>query len=209
MGPRKLFIAVVAAIAIVVGAWLSWRVATAPTGPESPDLVAATRLPAPADLPEFSLLDHTGRAAGRKVFEGQWDLVFFGFTHCPDVCPLTLQVLAAAREELREAGHAPLPRIILVSVDPERDTPDKLAQYLGYFGDDHLGLTGSLDQTRTLTGAIGIFFEKSMRADGDYLVDHSSVVIVVDPDGRFSALFSSPHEIENFVHDLPLLMSSR
>ena len=107
-------------------------------------------LPNPDPVPSFALLDQHGSEIDESVFRGQWDLVFFGFTHCPDICPLTLQVLADARRQLAEQGAEPLPRIVLVSVDPERDTPEKLAQYIGYFGDQNAGITGELDELRKL-----------------------------------------------------------
>ena len=202
MGPKNAFIAGVAVVAIVTGAWLSWKVMQPP-----PEPMVARMLPAPNELPTFDLVDHTGTAVDRDVFKGQWDLVFFGFTHCPDICPLTLQVLSSARQQLADAGHEPLPRIVLVSVDPDRDTPEKLAQYIGYFGDDNLGITGDLEQVRALTKGIGIYFERAEREDGDYSVDHSAVVVVIDPDGGFSALFGAPHEADNYVNDLPIIMA--
>jgi protein SCO1/2 len=203
MGPRKIFIAAIAVIAIATGTWLSFKVASPPPAPN-----VATILPAGNELPEFSLLDHTGAAIGRDVFEGNWDLVFFGFTHCPDICPLTLQVLAEAKNKLTAAGFEPLPRIVLISVDPERDTPEKLSQYVGYFGDGNLGITGDLEEIRKLTNGLGIWFEKS--GDGeDYSVDHGAAVLVMDPQGQFRALFSAPHKAENYVHDLPIIMSQQ
>ena len=206
MNPRNLFIAFVAILAIAIGAWLSYRVA-APVEEAKPR--AATLLQGANALPDFELVDHTGSPAGPDVFAGQWDLVFFGFTHCPDICPLTLQVLAAAREQLSQDGFAPLPRIVLVSVDPERDTPDLLAQYVTYFDDSSLGLTGDIDELRKLTDALGVYFDKSMQPDGNYTVDHSSAVLLFDIDGEFRALFSAPHEFENYVHDLPLILETQ
>ena len=202
MSPRNIFIAAVAMIAIAFGTWLSFKVASPPPVPQ-----VATVLPVAGELPEFSLLDHNGDPVGRDVFKGHWDLVFFGFTHCPDICPLTLQVLNSAKNQLAADGFTPLPRIVLVSVDPERDTPESLAQYVAYFGDDNLGITGDLAELLKLTNGLGIFFEKTASDDENYSVDHSAVVLVINPDGQFQALFSAPHEIENFVHDLPIIMS--
>ena len=171
--------------------------------------VSALVLPGGNALPEFALLNQHGERADESVFEGQWDLVFFGFTHCPDICPTTLQVLATARAKLVDAGQSPLPRIVLVSVDPERDTPEILGQYVDYFGDGNLGLTGTLEEVRKLTDDLGIYFEKQP-ADGDsYGVDHSAAVLVIDPDGKFSALFSGPHSVDNYVHDLPIIMAGQ
>jgi len=142
----------------------------------------------------------------QTVFEGQWDLVFFGFTHCPDICPTTLQVLAAAKAALQETGQSPLPRIVLVSVDPERDTPLVLKQYVDYFGADNLGITGKLDEITKLTTGLGIYFEKQPSDGDNYAVDHSAAVLVINPDGGFEALFSGPHVVDNYVHDLPIVM---
>ena len=204
MGPRKFIVAAIAVIAVATGAWLSYRMAAPPPEPR-----VATLLPGTVTLPEFQLLDHTGARVGPDVFEGQWDLVFFGFTHCPDICPLTLQVLADARRQLAEQGAEPLPRIVLVSVDPERDTPEKLAQYIGYFGDQNAGITGELDELRKLTNALGIWFEKSSLDGDNYAVDHAAAVLLIGPDGGYRAVFSTPHEAANFVHDLPIIMGSQ
>ena len=204
MDSRKYFIAAVAIIAIVTGIWLTSSVLSPPPLPRT-----ATLLPAANDLAEFSLLDQDGATFTRSSFEGRWNLVFFGFTHCPDVCPLTLQVLAEARGQMVAAGRVELPRIVLVSVDPERDTPEVIGQYVSNFGADTIGVTGELSELRKLTDGLGIFFEKS-GVDGDsYSVDHSAVVIVVDPDGRFHSLFGAPHQAANFAHDLPIIMSTR
>jgi len=100
-----------------------------------------------------------------------------------------------------------LPRIVLVSVDPERDTPESLAQYVAYFGDDNLGITGDLAELRKLTNGLGIYFEKTTGDGENYSVAHAAVVLVINPDGQLKALFSAPHEAGNFVHDLPIIMS--
>lgn len=203
MRVRSLIIGAILGVAFAAGAWMALK--TFSTSPAARPSVA-TLLPVAIKLPSFALLDQNGDAIDRSVFEGRWDLVFFGFTNCPDVCPLTLQTLSAARQELTESGFSPLPRNVLVSVDPERDTPEKLSEYLSYFGSDNLGITGSIDELRKLTGTLGIFFDKRMDESGGYTVDHSAVVLLIDPDARFRALFSSPHKASNFVSDLPVLM---
>ena len=205
MGPRNIIVAVALAIALAAGVFVAAR-NQAPNAPTS-----ALALPVPKPVPAFSLLNQFGEPVDQSVFEGQWDLVFFGFTHCPDICPTTLQVLAAAKKALAEQGREVLPRIVLVSVDPERDSPEILGQYIDYFGDGNLGLTGTLDEVRKLTAGLGIFFQKQSGDDdgADYSVDHSAAVLVIDPDGGFHAVFSGRHVVENFVHDLPILMGNR
>ena len=202
MKPSKLIVAFAAGVAVAAGAYVALQTQQ-PAVPST-----AMVLPNPDPLPAFELVDQSGSAIDETVFEGQWDLVFFGFTHCPDVCPTTLQVLANAKAALDDLGVSPLPRIVLVSVDPERDTPEILAQYVGHFGAGNLGITGSLEGVRALTAGLGIYFEKQERDDGNYLVDHSAAVLLIDPQGRFSALFSGPHVIDNYVHDLPILMGA-
>ncbi len=201
MGPRNLFVAILLGLALAAGIFVALRTQAPP-----PEAASALLLPEPTPLPEFHLVDQHGQPVDESVFRGQWDLVFFGFTHCPDICPTTLQVLSTARAALADAGQEPLPRIVLVSVDPERDTPEILGPYVEYFGADTLGITGSLEETKKLTSSLGIFFEKRATDDDNYLVDHSAAVLVIDPDGRFSALFSGPHQVADYVHDLPLVM---
>jgi len=200
MTPRNILVAIGLAAVLAAGIFLGLRT-QAPSEPKY-----ALVLPAPNPLPAFSLVDQHGNPADQTVFEGQWDLVFFGFTHCPDICPTTLQVLSTAKTALEERGQSPLPRIVLVSVDPERDTPEIMSQYVDYFGDDNLGITGSLEEVRKLTSGLGIYFEKQSADGDDYVVDHSAAVLVIDPNGDFHALFSGPHVVENYVYDLPIIM---
>ena len=203
MQTRNLIAALVLVAAIAAGLALALRNAGETAVP-----LTATVLPAGNELPDFTLLDHNGITTDRTVFVGQWDVVFFGFTNCPDICPATMTVLGQAKRELDARGEVPLPRIVLVSVDPERDTPEAMARYIGYFGEDNLGLTGDVEDIGKLTGALGIFFQKAGTENGNYGVDHSTVVLVIDPQGRLKALFSAPHRVEDLVHDLPLIMAS-
>ena len=169
----------------------------------------ATRLSQPAPLPQFSMLDQNGSEFNKESFSGHWSLVFFGFTHCPDICPATLQQLAVARSRVLTAGENGFPNIVFISVDPERDTPEVMANYVSHFGDGIIGVTGQLDELRKFTSALGIYFEKSVDESGNYSVDHSAVVIVVNRRAEFHALFSAPHKIDHFVNDLPLITGSR
>ncbi len=202
MQARHIIAGLVLGTAVAAGLSLALRNAGAPAVP-----LAATILPVGNELPEFALLDQDGAPVGRAVFEGQWDVVFFGFTNCPDICPATMTVLAQAKRELEAQGQEPLPRVVLVSVDPERDTPAAMARYVAHFGDGNLGVTGELGELSKLTDALGIFFSKSGAGDGAYGVDHSTVVLVIDPQGRLKALFTAPHDVADFVHDLPLIMA--
>jgi protein SCO1 len=202
----KLLALFFAALAAGGGAWFASRALKAPEQPQF-----ATTLPEHRPLPEFSLTDHRGRPFDAERLRGRTSLLFFGFTHCPDICPATLTQLAAARRQLAaESGNAgaELPQIVLVSVDPERDTPESLQAYVEYFGEGITGVTGSAGEIRALSEPLGVYFEKNPLEGGDYTVNHSTAVLVIGPDATLRALFSAPHEVAAFVHDLPILMAA-
>ena len=165
----------------------------------------ATVLPMTKPVPAFSLTDHDGQAFNQDSLRGGWHVLFFGFTHCPDICPATLQQLSIARDRVLADGGS-FPEIVLVSVDPERDTPEVMAGYVAHFGGGVTGVTGTLDSLSELTGGLGIFFAKAEETAGGYNVDHSAAVLLIDPDGNWHSVFSAPHNIDHFVADIPLLM---
>jgi protein SCO1/2 len=199
MGPKNFITAIILGVALAAGFFVAKNLN------QPAKLQAAFEIPIVIELPEFTLMDQMGNTVDRNTFRGQWDLVFFGFTHCPDVCPTTLQLLSNVKRELTESGARTVPRVVLVSVDPERDTPELLGQYVDYFGEGNLAVTGELAEVRKLTKKLGIFFEKTPADGENYGVDHAAAVIVLNDSGEFSALFNSPHSIANFVHDLPIL----
>jgi protein SCO1/2 len=194
------------AIALLAGAWIFIR---AYTGPR-PQPQSATVLPSPMELPDFSMLDQDARPFTRASLEDSWNLLFFGFTNCPDVCPATLQRLTAARSRLLATGLAEseLPGIILISVDPERDSPEILKSYVANFGENIVGLAGNASELEKLTKRLGIFHAKSAGPHGGYNVDHSSAVLLINTDAQFHALFSPPYTVDDLVHDLPLILAS-
>lgn len=170
-------------------------------------LPQATVFAEPRLLPEFELLDHTGAAFTRESLAGQWSLVFFGFTHCPDICPLTLQKLALARRQIAGDGGV-VPEIVFVSVDPARDTSDAVAAYVSAFGEGIRGAVGDIDALNVLTTALGIFHDRPRNADGGYSVEHSAAVVLIDDRARYHALFSAPHDVQSIVTDLALITSN-
>lgn len=203
MNARSLIIALLAGIAMAGGLFFALQL----NAPREP--VAAFVLPAPEPLPAFSLVDQSQAPFTRESLSGQWDLLFFGFTNCPDICPTTLQLLSRVRASLKTQGDSPLPRIVLLSVDPERDTPEQLAKYVAYFGEDNVGVTGSIEEVKKLTQALYVYFAKVELGNGNYTVDHSPAVLVVDPAGRYHSGFSGSHTYENLMHDLPIIMASQ
>ena len=166
------------------------------------DGVSATVLPEAKALPEFSLEDHRGRAFTNESLRGQWSFVFFGYTHCPDVCPTTLTLLNQVDQALKKETDIELPKTIFISVDPGRDTVTQLAEYIPYFNSEFTGVTGSLENLQVLTKSLGIAFGKEGDTESeDYEVFHSSRIMLIDPEARLKALFSSPHDVKIIVED--------
>lgn len=164
---------------------------------------SATVLDVPRAVPEYHLIDEHGSAATRADLDGRWTILFFGFTHCPDVCPMTLQVLARALRSLDDLDPGRRPTVRFVSVDPQRDTPERLAQYLAFFDADLHGLTGEEAEIEALTRALGVAYSRVESPDGgDYTMDHTAALFVVDPQARLHAVFTPPYDARTLATDL-------
>jgi len=152
----------------------------------------ATRFPVARELAPFTLVDHNNEVFNETTLRQRWSFLFFGYTHCPDVCPTTLSVLNSVAQRLQDVD-ADI-RFVFISVDPERDTPEKLARFVSYFNKNFIGVTGTEQQIEQFTRELGIMH---MRVAADenataYLVDHTASVLLIDPDGRYHAVFSPP-----------------
>jgi protein SCO1/2 len=130
----------------------------------------------------FSLIDHNGNRVTDQTFRGKYMLIFFGFTYCPDICPTELQVMSAALDELGSRGDAIQP--IFITVDPERDSPETMKAYVANFHPRMVGLTGSPEEIAAVAKAYRVFFKKSGEGDA-YLIDHSTIVYLMDKEGKF------------------------
>ncbi len=175
--------------------------------PQPPHLQQGTLLPSAKPVADFNLIDDKGESFTLKDLQGRWTFAFFGYTHCPDVCPTSLSMLAKVMARLRQEENLPsLPRGLFVSVDPARDTPATLANYVKYFDADFVGVTGKSQQLHTLTRQLGILYAKSGGDSADdYLIDHSAAIILFDPRGRFYALFNVPHDPDKIASDFMLI----
>jgi protein SCO1/2 len=151
-----------------------------------------TVLRAPLPLREFTLRDHRGQTFDRSRFGGRWSFVFFGYTFCPDVCPMTLSTFRGVRERLGDDDDL---QYVFVSIDPERDTLERLAEFVPYFHPEFVGVTGAHDELVNLTRTLGVYHQKADGETGpDYLMDHTISVMLIDPEGRMSAIFSKPDD---------------
>ena len=138
----------------------------------------------------FSLVDHTGRRVTDQDFRGKYMLVYFGFTFCPDVCPSGLQVISAALDQLGPKAEQVTP--ILISIDPERDTPEQLAQYVPSFHPRLVGLTGTPEEVQAAAKAYRVYYRKvkDEKSTAEYTIDHTSIIYLMNPSGEFVAHFT-------------------
>jgi protein SCO1/2 len=165
----------------------------------APQLASGTWFPAAREVPDFSLRDSAGRAFTRADLRGTPTLVFFGFTHCPDVCPTTLVKLAQLHRQ------APLPagvRVVFVSVDPQRDTPAVLGPYVHAFDPQFIGLTGEPAAVTELARRFGVAVNRVELPGGDYTMDHSAVIFLLDADAHLVGLFTPPFDVAALARDL-------
>lgn len=155
----------------------------------------------PRRIEPFSLIDHNGNAFTKEWLQGKWSLLFFGFTFCPDICPVTLSTIRQFEQVLAEADPeaAQEVQVAMVSVDPQRDTPEKLKEYMGYFSEDYVGATGEYIDIFNLARQVNVAFGYTPQEDGEYLVNHSAQIILVNPQGDFHGFFKTPHEPEQMV----------
>jgi protein SCO1/2 len=168
---------------------------------DGPVLAKATLLEPARPLPPMTLIDSQGQPFGLDRLRGRWSILFFGFTHCPDVCPTTLALLAQVEKQLSDLPAEQRPQIILVSVDPERDTPERLAKYVGSFSPTFIGITGEQEAVHAFALNMGVPVAITPLPGGSYTVDHSAAIFVIDPNGALRALSSTPHSVPLIAED--------
>jgi len=178
--------------------------------PKPPAVLATgTLLARGRALADFNLIDHQGRSYGTANLRGHWSLMFFGYTNCPDFCPTTLTTLAAVEKGLRAANAIVPPQVIFVSVDAKRDTPAQLAKYVPYFDPEFIGLTAA-DQPAIERQAkkwgIAVLIEPA--ADGNYTVDHSGAIWVINPAGELAAILTGPFTVDALQSDIKRIVTA-
>jgi protein SCO1/2 len=190
---RKLLpVLLVGLVALVVGVWASLQI--------SNETVVQTRavtvLSAPRALPEFQMVGKDGEPAGREVFKGKWSLVFMGFTSCGHICPTKM----AEMRMIKGKADAPL-SVVFVSVDPGRDTPAVIKQYVESFDADFYGMTGSAEEIELFANALGAPYFVDTSPDS-YIVDHSSALFLIGPDASLVGTITPPLDIAVIADDL-------
>ena len=196
-----------AVLALAGGYWLADQLLG-----KTPDLsgLRATVFSEPRAIEPFTLVDHTGKPFDNASLEGRWSFVFFGYTHCPDVCPTTLSVLNSVARKLEDQKDRV--QFVFISIDPGRDTPEQLGQFVSYFNGSFIGATGGEDALSALTRQIGVIYARVAvnsggpdAAQDNYLMDHSASVLLFNPRGRFHAVFTPPLDAKSMADDFRLI----
>jgi protein SCO1 len=203
------------AIAAGLGLWLGQRMSTpdreaAPmVNAQASNMQAAVLYPTPKPIAPFQLVKGDGSPYTNADLKGQWTLMFFGFTRCPDVCPTTLASFSQLEKTLALTPDSPKVGYLFVSVDPERDTPEASANYAKYFSPSIVAATGEPDAIAAFTRDVGVLYMKAPQPNAksvsDYTVDHSAQLVLVGPDGTVRGLFRPPLDPNKIAADLRAL----
>lgn len=204
---------VIGIAALLAGIWLALRFLgpSLPPGTAAPALTTGTLLPQRRALTPFALADTAGAPFTEASLRGRWTLLAFGYASCPDVCPLLLATFRDVHRRLAERELAGEVRFVFVSVDPERDDLATLKDYVTYFDPAFLGATGPHPELQRLTRQLGVLYQRAAEGESavGYLVDHSATLLLIDPEGRFTAVFGAPHDASGIAADVGALVGRR
>ncbi len=144
---------------------------------------------------------HLGETLTTNDWQDKWSFVFFGFTHCPDICPATLYTLSQVRDQLQESSLIQTTQFILITVDPERDTSDQLAHYLIPYGNNFIGLRTTPQDLSQITSEFGVAISSTRNQDNAESISHTTALFLINPDARIQALFTTPHDATAIRHE--------
>jgi protein SCO1/2 len=207
LAAHRSFVWIILAAALAAGGGL-WVGNRQFSHSERPGLASAVLYPQPRALPDFQLVQANGKPLTLADWKGRWNVAYFGYVSCPDVCPTTLAVLKQVWKSLEERGLRDRVRISFVSIDPQRDTPEMLGKYVAFFSPDFLAATGSDEQLTRLTRALGLLYSRTTGANGEIQVDHSGSAVIVDPQGRLVGMFRPPFAAADVAADLATLAAT-
>lgn len=204
---KKILLPVACCVAIVAGLALGLYTNRLQQ-PSSLD-IAGFVFPEPEPLRDIELISQTNDSISEADFKNQWTFVYVGYTFCPDACPLTLSTMNQTHNALMESETKQLPQMLLVSVDPERDTPERLAEYVTYFNPEFKGATGSPENLQHFAQQTrSVYSLPDDRSSDDYLVDHSSSIVLINPDAAVHAIFTPPQSADQLVHDFNAIVAA-
>lgn len=172
-----------------------------------PQDMEAIVLPQSRPAAQFTMLDQNGKPFATEQLKDKWTFMFFGYTHCPDVCPTTLAVMNSVAHGIEEEdGSLDNVQFVFVSVDPDRDSPEQLKEYLAYFNQSFIGITGEREQIDVLTRQMSVmYFLNNKKDKKDYSVDHSAAILLTEPSGGLRSLFNTPHIPESILKSFKII----
>jgi protein SCO1/2 len=199
------WVILIGALAAALGLWLGNRQFGSA---RAPVLQAAVLYPQPRAVPGFELIRVDGKPLTLADWRGRWNVVYFGYASCPDVCPTTLAAFKQVWKKLGDHGLHNRVGFDFISVDPQRDTPELLSKYVAFFSPDFVAATGSDAQLTALTRSLGLLYSRTTTADGTIEVDHSGSAVIIDPQGRLTGIFRPPFAPDAIARDLATLAST-
>ncbi len=208
---RTTALILIAAVAAGLGLWAAPRWFVSGASPQ-PQMQTVRLFPQTRPIAPFTLKQSDGSELTSDELRGRWTLVFFGFTHCPDVCPITLAELSQSQKQWAALPAKTRPQVLFVSVDPARDTPARTGEYAHYFSPDTLAATAEIPTLEALARSLGMVFMKvplSGGKPGDYTIDHSATLAVLDPQGRMAGIVRPPLQPKTIGEDLAKLAASQ
>ena len=174
---------------------------------KKPTLVSGKILARPMEIDRFELKDQKNEVFNNKSLEGGWTVLFFGYTNCPDVCPTTIYKLAEIKNELEEDLSSSSFNTVLVTLDPDRDSTDRLKEYIGYFDESMLGVTGTYENIQSFTSSLSVFYQRINKEEG-YDFNHTASIFVFNKDGSLFATMSPANTIGELTQDFYTILNN-
>lgn len=174
---------------------------------KKPTLVSGKILARPMEIDRFELIDQKNEVFNNKSLEGGWTVLFFGYTNCPDVCPTTIYKLAEIKNELKEDLSSTSFNTVLVTLDPDRDSTDRLEEYIGYFDESMLGVTGTYENIQSFTSSLSVFYQRINKEEG-YDFNHTASIFVFNKDGSLFATMSPANTIGELTQDFYTILNN-
>ena len=167
---------------------------------KKPSLITGKILVRPMEIDNFELIDQNNEVFNKKSLEGGWTVLFFGYTNCPDVCPTTIYKLAEIKNGIKEDLPSANFNTVLVTLDPDRDSTERLDEYIGYFDETMLGVTGTYENIQSFTSSLSVFYQRINKEEG-YDFNHTASIFVFDKDGSLFATMSPANTVGELESD--------
>ena len=174
---------------------------------KKPSLITGKILVRPMEIDNFELIDQNNEVFNKKSLEGGWTVLFFGYTNCPDVCPTTIYKLAEIKNGIKEDLPSANFNTVLVTLDPDRDSSERLDEYIGYFDETMLGVTGTYENIQSFTSSLSVFYQRINKEEG-YDFNHTASIFVFDKDGSLFATMSPANTVGELESDFFTILNN-